>query len=281
SRSQGGATTVGLAAARHSATAGVAAARGESILAALQAGCCRWHQPAHPPCLATPFTALGDADPLPLRAGSGHRQPHPNSRRSGFGSCHGEPRGASIAKYLLLPPPSPHRPDAAALEAERRRRRARRRQRRRGGRPRAGTSLATSNPARHGTSPEPATSSGIEYGRQRSKGCSRASRLPLSSRAHCFHFLLSPSPLLDHVFLAVARLAVLWRLQSAPTPTTAGAHNSRSTAAVAAAAATAYGLHLKPTLSSRWRYVRWESGPSCLHVRRNRRRGCGDVAQHA
>ncbi|CAN6219479.1 unnamed protein product, partial [Urochloa humidicola] len=137
--------------------------------------------------------------------------------------------------------PHPHHTD-------RPRRRSRRRQRRRGGRPRAGTSLATSNPARHGTSPEPATSSGIEYGRQRSKGCSRA---------------------------------ILWRLQSAPTPTKAGAHNSRSTAAVAAAAATAYGLHLKPTLSSRWRYVRWESGPSCLHVRRNRRRGCGDVAQHA
>ncbi|CAO2147898.1 unnamed protein product, partial [Urochloa humidicola] len=187
------------------------------------------------------LTALGDAGPLPSRVGSGHRHPHPNSRRSGFGRCHGEPHGASIAKYLPLPPPSPHIPAAATLEAERRRRRARRRQRRRGGRP--APEPASPPPTPRATTParEPATSSGIGYGRRRSKGCSRA----------------------------------------APTSTEAGAHNSRSTAAMAAAAATACGLHLKPTLSSRWRYVWWESGPSCLHVRRNRRRGCGDVAQHA
>ncbi|CAN6333921.1 unnamed protein product, partial [Urochloa humidicola] len=66
----GGERSGGLAAARHSAAAGVAAARGESILVELQAGCCQWHRPAGAPHLAASLVALGDPGLMPLPTSS-------------------------------------------------------------------------------------------------------------------------------------------------------------------------------------------------------------------
>ncbi|CAO2142670.1 unnamed protein product [Urochloa humidicola] len=132
--------------------AGVAAARGESMLAALRAGCCRWHQPAHPPCLPHPH-------------GAGRRRPAAVTRRIRSPASASElatkwiwalPWRAARGLHREISPLSPTLTThpggsdarggatAAARQAEAKAARWS---------PHAGTSLTTSNPARHGTSP--------------------------------------------------------------------------------------------------------------------------------